>query len=88
MIPHVMPADEQFDQGAALPQPAPQPAPAILNACRAARIGDVLDFAQCLVEAGASCPHGFEASSFHYCVHPQREAIVRRTLAAEGPPGK
>ena len=81
-------ADEQFDEGPALPQPASQPGPAILNACRAARIDDVTDFAQCLVEAGASCPHGFVASTFHYCVHPQREAIIGRTLAAEEPPGK
>lgn len=83
-----MPADEQFDQGPALPQPVSQAGLAILDRCRVARIGDVPDFAQCLVKAGTSCPHGFVASSFYYCVHPQREAIISRTLASGGAPGK
>jgi hypothetical protein len=88
MLTRVVTDDEQFDQGPALPQPACQAERAILNECRVARIGDATAFAQCLVEAGASCPHGFVASNFHYCVHPQREAIIRRTLAAEAAPGK
>jgi hypothetical protein len=83
-----MPADEQFDQGPALPQPASQAGPAITDVCRAARIGDATDFAQCLGNTADSCPHGFVVSSFYYCVHPQREAIIARTLAAERSPGK
>lgn len=81
----VMPADEQFDQGPALPEPASQAGPAILDRCRAARIGDVTDFAQCVIGALGSCPHGFSAGNYNYCVHPQREAIIARTLAAEEP---
>jgi hypothetical protein len=82
-----MSADEQFDQGPALPQPASQAGVAIPPHCRAARIGDATDFANCLVETREPCPHGFVSGSFHYCVHPQREAIIARTLAAESPPG-
>jgi hypothetical protein len=82
-----MPADEQFDQGPALPNHASRAGPAIADHCRAARIGDAADFAQCLVNSDESCPYGFVFSSFHYCVHPGREAIISRTLAADGPSG-
>ena len=82
-----MPSGEQFDQEPALPQPASQAGAAILPGCRAARIGDATDFANCLVEAAESCPNGFVSVSFHYCVHPRREAIIARTQAAELPPG-
>jgi hypothetical protein len=80
-----MAANEQFDQGSAPTQPASQAGPAILAGCRAARIGDVTEFAQCLVQARDSCPHGFSSGSFNYCIHPLREEIIARTLAAEGP---
>ena len=78
---------EQSDQGPALPRPASQAGPEILNDCRAARIEDVTAFANCLVEAAESCPHGFVSGTFYYCVHPQRETIIARTLAAHLPPG-
>jgi hypothetical protein len=80
--------DQQFDQGPALPQPASQAGPAILDECRAARIEEVTDFAQCLVKARTSCPQRLAFNDFFYCVHPQREAIIARTLAAAGLPGK
>lgn len=80
-----MAADEQFDQGSAPPQPASQAGPAILAQCRAARIGDVTEFAQCLVQARSSCPHGFLSGNYNYCIHPRREEIIALTLAAEGP---
>jgi hypothetical protein len=83
-----MTADEQFDQGPALPQPASPLRQAVLDDCRAARIGDVTEFAECLVTTRASCAHGFAANAFRYCVHPQREEIIARTLAAEPPPAK
>ena len=79
----LMPDGDQFDQGPQLPQPASQAGPGILDNCRAARIADVTDFAQCLVETRPSCPHGFVSGSFHYCVHPHREAIIARTLATD-----
>jgi hypothetical protein len=82
-----MSQDEQFDQGPALPQPAAQAGPAFMDDCRAVRIGEVTHFAQCLVEARASCPHRFAVNAFLYCVHPEREAIIARTLAREGPAG-
>jgi hypothetical protein len=82
-----MPHGEQSDHGTALPKPASQAGPAIPDNCRAARIGDATDFANCLVQAAESCPHGFASGSFHYCVHPQRETIIARTLAAESPSG-
>jgi len=83
-----MPQGEQSDQGPALPQPASQAGLAIADDCRAARIGEVIDFAECQVKTDASCPHRFAFNSFRYCVHPDREAIIARTLAAERPPGK
>ena len=78
---------EQSHQGPGQPQPASQPGPAILDDCRAARIADVTDFAECLVKTRPSCPNRLTFSAFRYCVHPQREAIIARTLAAELPPG-
>jgi hypothetical protein len=74
-----MPPGDQFDQDPALPQPASQAGPAILDDCRAARIAEVTDFAQCLVETRPSCRHRLAFSAFRYCVHPQREAIIART---------
>jgi hypothetical protein len=85
---HVMTADEQINERSALPQPACQAESAILSDCRAARIGEVTAFAQCLVEGDASCPHRFVISAFYYCVHPQREAIIGRTVAADGSSGQ
>jgi hypothetical protein len=76
----------QSDQDPALPQPASQAAPQIPDDCRAERIGDVADFASCLVETPAPCPHRFSFSDFRYCVHTQREVIIASTLAAELPP--
>jgi len=75
--------DEHSDQGPGLPPPASQPGPAILDDCRAARIADVTDFAECLVKTRPSCAHRLALSVFRYCVHPQREAIIARTLATE-----
>jgi hypothetical protein len=84
----MMPRDGQFDQGPGLPQPASQAGAAIRDDCRAARIGEVTDFAECLVKTDASCTHRFAFNAFRYCAHPQREAIIARTLAHEGPPDK
>jgi hypothetical protein len=83
-----MPADEQFGQQPAPRQPASQAGPAIRNDCRAARIGEVIEFAECQVKTGASCPHRLTFSVHRYCVHPQREAIIARTLADERPLGQ
>jgi hypothetical protein len=77
---------EQSDQQPALPQPASQAGPEILDDCRAARIPDVTDFAECLVKARPACPNRLTFSVFRYCVHPLREAIIARTLVAELPP--
>jgi hypothetical protein len=81
----IMPADDQLDQGPAPPQPATPAEPAIRHDCRAARIGDVTDFAECLVKTGALCPHRFTFNNYHYCAHPQRETIIARTLATDSP---
>lgn len=81
----MMPQDEQVGQGPAPPQPASQEGSAIPDRCRAARIDDVTEFANCLVETVTHCPHGFAFNSYRYCVHPRREVIIARTLAAEGP---
>lgn len=75
-----MPEDGQFGQGSALPRPASHAGPAIRDRCRAARIGEVTEFAQCLVEARGSCEHGFSFGNNNYCAHPQREVIIARTL--------
>ena len=84
----VMLADEQSDHGPALPHPAPQAGPEIFDDCHAARIADITDFAECLVETHPDCPHRLAFRAFRYCVNPQREAIIARTLAAELPPGQ
>ncbi len=60
--------------------------PPVAAGCRAKQIAGVKDFAQCLVEPATPCQFGFSASGFFYCEHPRREAIIVRTLAAEGPP--
>jgi hypothetical protein len=78
---------EQSDQSPAPPQPAFQEGPEILDDCRAARIPDVTDFAECLVKTLPSCPNRLTFSAFRYCVHPHREAIITRTLAADLSPG-
>ena len=78
---------DNFDPEPALPQTHFQAALAILDDCRAARIEEVTAFANCLVTTSASCPHRLAFNSLRYCVHPQREAIIARTLAAEPPPG-
>jgi hypothetical protein len=78
---------EQADRDPALPPPASEAGPAILDDCRAARIGDATDFANCLVTTDEPCPHRLAFNDYRYCVHPHREAIVARTLPAELPPG-
>jgi len=78
---------EQSGQRPAPPQPASQAGPEILNDCRAARIDEVTHFAQCLVKTRPSCRHRLTFSTFRYCIHPHREAIIARTLAADLPPG-
>jgi len=83
-----MPQSEQFDEGPALPRPASETGPVIRKDCRAARIGEVTEFAECLVKTDASCPHRLTFIGYRYCVHPQREAIIARTLALEGSSGK
>jgi hypothetical protein len=74
-------------------EPAPHQAacaaePAICDDCRAARIEEVTQFAECLVTTSTSCPHRMTFNAYLYCVHPQRDAIIARTLANEGPAGK
>jgi hypothetical protein len=63
-------------------QSASQAGPEILDDCRAARIEEVTHFAQCLVKTRPSCRHRLTFSTFRYCIHPQREAIIARTLAS------
>ena len=81
-----MPADDQFYQWPEPLQSAPQAGPVILDQCRAARIDDVTDFAECLVKTSAACAYYLTLSAFRYCVHPRREEIIARTLAAGPPP--
>ena len=83
-----MPHNERFDQGQALPPPAAEAGSAIRPDCQAARIGEVTEFAECLVKTGESCPHRLTFNAFLFCVHPQREGIIARTPAQEGPAGK
>jgi hypothetical protein len=59
----------------------PHPPPAIGSHCRAARIGGVRDFADCLANPEIPCAYRFTSSSFHFCEHPLREVIIARTLA-------
>ena len=83
-----MPQDQQFDHDPVLPQPASQAGTAIREGCQAARIGEVTEFAECRVKTEAFCPHRFAFNAYRYCLHPQREGIIARTLAQEGPLGK
>jgi hypothetical protein len=84
----VMLQREPLGQGPAPPQPASEPGPLIRDDCRAARIGEVTEFAECQGKTDASCPHRLVFNAYLYCVHPQREAIIARTLAPEGPPAE
>ncbi len=77
---------DQFNQEPGAPQPASRRAPAILDDCRAVPVTDATDFAQCLAPTGPSCIHRLIFSRFRYCVHPRREEIIARTLAAGSPP--
>ena len=79
---HVTLQPDHSDPDPPSPKPASQVEPPVLDTCLAARIGDAIDFANCLVKAAESCPHGFVSGSFHYCVHPHREKIIARTLPA------
>jgi hypothetical protein len=79
-----MPPDDYFDQGPGLQQSASEAGAVIRNDCRAARIGEVTDFAECRAETDTSCPHRFAFNAFRYCAHPQREAIIAHTPAREG----
>jgi len=74
---------QQVGQESPLLQPASEAGAVIRQDCRAARIGDVTQFAECQAKTDASCPHRFAFRSYLYCVHPQREAIIARTLARE-----
>ncbi len=50
------------------------------SVCRAKHAG-FGDFADCLVEHPTSCRYSLSFGDGHLCRHPQREEIVRRTLA-------
>ncbi len=78
-----MSEDQQLGQGPPLPQPASEAGAVIRHDCRAARIGEVTEFAECQAKSDASCPHRFAFNAYLYCIHPQREAIIARTLARE-----
>ncbi len=78
----VMPAGDQFNQEPGSPQPAFGQELAILDDCRAVRLGEITEFAECLVQTRPSCAHRLVFSRFHYCLHPRREEIIARTLSA------
>jgi hypothetical protein len=77
----------QFDEGPAPSQPVSQAGSPIRDDCRAAPIGEVTAFAECLTKTGAACPHRMAFNAWLYCLHPQRELIIARTLAREEPRG-
>ena len=79
---------DYFEPDATVPQPAAQAGPVARSRCRAARIGDIADFAECLVISDDSCQHRLVFNTYRYCVHPQREIIMLRTLTGGLPPGK
>ncbi len=65
---------------------ASQLGPILPGECRAARIGDATEFAECLVKTNRPCHHRFSFNDYHYCVSPERETIIARTLAAAAEP--
>jgi hypothetical protein len=83
-----MPQKEQMGDESGFAQPPSEGGPLIRHECRAARIDDVTEFAECLGKAVQSCPHRLTFSHYLYCLHPQREAIIARTMAREQSPGK
>jgi hypothetical protein len=83
-----MPQNEQSDDTPAPRQAASAAEPAISDDCRAARIEEVTQFAECRMTTSASCPYRMTFNAYLYCVHPQREAIIARTLAEEEARGK
>jgi hypothetical protein len=79
-----MSEEQPFNEEPAQRQLACVESPAIPDGCRAARIGLITEFAQCLAEPRPSCACHFVFGACDYCEHPQREAIIARTVAAEG----
>jgi len=54
--------------------------PPIAAICQAEPVAGTSQYCRCLVEAGIAC--GYRTGFFnqgHFCLHPQRLAIVRRT---------
>ena len=88
MIKPAVSEPQHFDPDAILPQPAAQAGSVVRSRCRAARIGDIADFAECLVISDDSCQHRLVFNTYRYCVHPQREVIIAQTLAGGLPPGR
>jgi len=79
----IMSEGQQVGQESPLLQPASEAGAVIRDHCRAARIGEVTEFAECQAKSDASCPHRFAFNAYLYCVHPQREAIIARRLARQ-----
>ena len=83
-----MPQSDRLDEGPAPSPSAFQAGSPLRDDCRAARIDEITEFAECLGKADQSCPHRMTFSTYLYCLHPQREAIIARTLARQKPPCK
>ena len=83
IVARLMPQDQQFDHDPVLPQPASQAGSPIRDECRAARIAEATAFVQCLGKTEPLCPNRMTFNAYLYCLHPQREVIIARTLAED-----
>jgi len=58
----------------------PKHQPGFAKTCRAKAMGNIAEFAVCLVPPPQNCGHVFSYGHGYYCHHPQRQEIVARTL--------
>jgi hypothetical protein len=56
-----------------------------LASCRARAMGGITDFAECLTQEPANCPHGILFGESRFCQHPRHREIVAQTNRAKCP---
>jgi len=53
--------------------------------CRARAMGEITDFAECLIHETTHCTHGILFGESRFCQHPQHKEIVAQTSRAKCP---
>ncbi|HVM51509.1 MAG TPA: hypothetical protein VMU04_25985 [Candidatus Acidoferrum sp.] len=53
----------------------------VSDACRAKPVGNITEFAECLVKGHDDCRHGLRFGESRFCWHPRRQEIIARTAS-------